>query len=205
MRKLLHTFRVSKGFILPMSIYLTTVALSITVGITVVIVTQLRFSSLQKESALAYYAADVGAMCAKYVDDTYFDAVSGLGIFPSDGVLSATTSVDDTLSSYNSYRLARSLPTLTLSQVYCATVPIFVAASSSMTYAPYTLEVGSVTENGWTSSFKMTMDLGSGATRCASVIVNKTQSFRQIISRGYSDCDSSTRIERAVIQSAQLN
>jgi hypothetical protein len=47
----------------------------------------------------------------------------------------------------------------------------------------------------------MRMDLGDGTARCANVTVNKTATYRQIISRGYNTCDagSSRFIERAVI------
>jgi hypothetical protein len=59
----------------------------------------------------------------------------------------------------------------------------------------------------------MRMDLGlaPGTTtghlyRCAKVTVNKTPSFRQIISQGYAQCDNPNgTVERAVVNTTASN
>jgi hypothetical protein len=67
-------------------------------------------------------------------------------------------------------------------------------------------EYGSPVE-GRTTTFNLRMDLGDGTERCAEVTVNKTPTFRQIISRGFNTCNfgANNFIERAVINTTESN
>jgi hypothetical protein len=100
-------------------------------------------------------------------------------------------------------RTSRGIPIVpTLGDIKCATTPVFIEASSSMTVAEY----GSPVE-GRTTTFNLRMDLGDGTERCAEVTVNKTPTFRQIISRGFNTCNfgANNFIERAVINTTESN
>lgn len=196
-----------KGFIVPLTLLVSFIILTISTGISVLLTKELYFSKLSRESQIAYYAADNAMMCAKMVDDQYIDPVSGLGIFPFDGLVDPNTYMQSVITSVNSDRSAHGFSGISLNSIKCATSAIFDASISGFTTLPYTRvnSVG-VTENGKESTYSMKMDLGDGTFRCASVLVYKTALYRQIIARGFTSCvvGSPSRIERAVIDTSDV-
>ena len=190
-----------KAFILPLTLLITTIMLAISTGISTILVKQLFFSRLSRESHTAYYAADSGLACAIYIDDAYFNQATGIGIFEYNASGTPPVTPDDVLVSVNDLRTSRSIPNIpTLGDIKCATTPIFTVASSSISVTDYGL-------TGKTTTFNLNMDLGDGTNRCAQVTVNKTATFRQIISRGFNTCNTGAVnfIERAVINTTENN
>jgi hypothetical protein len=197
-------FPTKKAFILPLTLVIITITIAVTTGISIVLIKELYFSKLSRESNIAYYAADSGLSCGVYTDDAYVDQATGIGIFQYNDTITPT----NTLASVNSYRASRGFPPLTLNDIKCATSQIFNATSTGYTVTNYahTKSNGTI-DTGKTTTFLMTMDLGDGTTRCAQVVINKTATFRQIISRGFNTCNltSSTLIERAVINTTEAD
>jgi hypothetical protein len=192
-----------KGFILPMTLLVCTIVLTIATGISIILIKELYFSKVSRDSQLAYYAADSALMCATQVDDQYTDPATGLGIFPY-GNLTTPQSV---LDKVNIGRQNRGYPAITLADIKCATSPIFDSAVSSFSYEPFTrINSNNQTENGEKAFFSMKMDLGNGTFRCANVLIYKTPTYRQIVARGYSSCGNGAAqpIERAIISTTEV-
>jgi hypothetical protein len=190
----------TRGFVLPLTLIICVIILTISAGISIILSKELYFSKLSRLSQVAYYAADNGLMCATMVDDKYVDPDTGLGIFQSDNL----TTSQMVLDKINTNRQASGLPVLALTDIKCATSGVFNAsAPTSYSVAPFT----HITSNdGVQSTFSMQMDLGGGNMRCATVTVYKTPKFRQIISRGFASCTSVGLypIERAVVSTTEI-
>lgn len=204
-KKLNSLYKVKKrGFIVPMTLLITTIILTIATGISVIITKEIFFGRLGRESKLAYYAADTAMSCASSIDEKYIDSVTGLGIFRS-----ATTTEQDVIDRINQERSKTGLLNIALTDIKCGTSLVFDTASNSSAFSvtDFTRNIPSGgTEAGKKSSFKLKMSLGDGTYRCASVVVNKTPTYRQIISRGFSSCDtSSNATERAIINTSEVN
>ncbi len=202
-------YHVSKGFILPLTMLICTIVLLISSGITVILSKQLYFSKLSKLSQIAYYSADNGVACTVMIDDKYYDPDTGYGIFPHDPLVEPTTAIANTLEQVNLARQVRNLSTLTLTDLKCATSPIFDIDpdTSNTTFTAFSrLNSQGVTENGYTTSFTMRMAIGDGNYRCARVTVNKTANYRQIISRGFATCQQNLKqsVERAVVNTTEI-
>jgi hypothetical protein len=198
----------SRGFILPLTLLLTVIVLTISAGISAVLSKELYFSKLSRESQIAYYAADDAMMCAIMVDDKYLDSSTGLGIFPYDGLADASGYIQSVLNKANADRLNRGFPQInSINDIKCAGVAIFDPATSSFSSVPFTrINTTGATENGQRSTFNMRMDLGDGSFRCSSVVVSKTINYRQVIARGFTSCrngNRTTAIERAVVNTTE--
>lgn len=191
------------GFILPMTLLVCSIILTVATGISIILVKELYFSKVSRESQLAYYAADDAMMCAVMVDDQYTDSRTGLGIFPYDNLVTPQSVLDKV----NVERQSRNLPSLVLTDIKCATAPVFDVPISSFTSNDFTRtnSLGEI-ETGQKSAFSMRMDLGDGSTRCATVLVYKTGTYRQIISRGFSSCGGGSLrpIERAIVNTTEV-
>lgn len=196
---ILHTPR-ARGFVLPLTLIICVIILTVATGISIILAKELYFSKLSRLSQVAYYAADNGLMCATMIDDKYVDPDTGLGIFQTDNL----TTSQMVLDKININRQTQGLPVLTLADIKCATSAIFTAASpTSFNAIPFT----HLTSNdGMQSQFTMKMDLGSGNFRCATVTVYKTSKWRQIISRGFATCSTTGLypIERAVVSTTEV-
>jgi hypothetical protein len=192
-----------KGFVMPLTLVICVIILTISSGITLILTKELYFSRLSRLSQVAYYAADDGMMCAVMIDDGYLDPDTGLGIFEYTAGLTA----QNVLTKINNNRTANGLPSISLNSIKCATSDIFNTAVSGYATSPYsrTNSQGAI-ENGRTSTYSMTMDLGGGTTRCAQVTINKTSKYRQIISQGYANCTTTSlyRIERAIVSTTEV-
>ncbi len=189
------------GFILIMSLVVIAIMLAISTGISNILIKQLYFSQLSRASNIAYSTADDGLSCATYIDDAYIDPATGIGIFRYDGLVSP----QNVLDKVNVSRISRlgtafpTLPSITLSTIKCANSSIFDTTTNLYTDSDvYTDPQGGT---GRSTVFMMRMGLSDGTSRCAEVTVNKTQYYRQIISRGFNTCNigSKQRVERAVI------
>jgi hypothetical protein len=211
-----------RGFVLPFTMLLTTLILFVLGSSMSLISKQVYFSKLYRESQSAYYAADDAMACTILIDDTYVGD-DGLGIFPSSTTTDPSTYIDSVISYVNTKRtdVDPSAPIITrtgVNAVKCAQSPIFDPtiskfAISGTNYVYHSPSSGD--EEGKTVSFRMYMDLGIDPYdplglrhiyRCAKITVNKTTSFRQIISQGYSNCDGSTSaVERAVVNTTISN
>jgi len=113
----------SRGFVVPFTLLISSIILTVSTAISLILVKELYFSRLSRESQFAYYAADNGLMCAIAIDDTYIDPDTGLGIFQS----SDTTDAATVLSKINAERTSQGLNQLTLSggdSIKCATSEI---------------------------------------------------------------------------------
>lgn len=197
----------SRGFVIPFTLLISAILLAISTAISLILVKELYFSRLSRESQFAYYAADNGLMCAIAIDDAYIDPATGLGIFES----SSLTTADTVLVKINEERTLRGLSQLTLSggnSIRCATSEIFNVVTNGFSVLPYTRTNSlGTSENGRTSIFTLHMSLGDNTERCAKVTVNKTSNYRQIISQGYANCPGtrgSTPIERAVVSETEI-
>ncbi len=197
-----------KGFILPFTMFIAVIVLFITVGAMTLLSKQLYFSRLYKQSQAAYYAADDAVTCATTIDDTYL-ASDGLGIFSGSSTYNTSNSghdySQDVLDTYNTQH-GTSIAFTGNNAIKCAQSLIFDPSSATSnfrivgTYTYYPPDVSIGPEIGLTSSYNMQMDLGDGTFRCAKVTINKTQSFRQIISQGYAECGNPNgAVERAVV------
>ena len=194
----LHNIKRSqKGFVLIYTLFISTIMLLLTTSISVALVKQLYFSRISRLSQAAYYAADAALMCATSIDDTYVNGV-GEGIFPSHAAL--LNEMQITFDYVNGDRLSRGLPIIeNLTDIKCAGSDIF---SEGPAYTDFSIEDGFIyqSEVGRKTTFNMRMDIGDGTFRCAKVTINKTESYRQIISQGYPNCDRSGGvIERAIV------
>lgn len=187
----------NQGFILPLTLFVCMIMLSISTSISVLLAKEIYFSRLTRLSQVAYYAADDGLMCATSIEDKFVDPDTGLGIFQYDGV----TTSQDVLTKINTERTKKGLTALTLNDIKCATAPVFDQPVSGITLTSKTFSVGGANQNGVSTTFNMKMDLGGGEYRCSTVTVNKTSSFRQIIARGFASCGAAYNftIERAIV------
>jgi hypothetical protein len=190
----------TRGFVLPLTLIICVIILTIATGISIILAKELYFSKLSRLSQVAYYAADNGLMCAKEIDDKYIDTDTGLGIFQSSNLVTS----QQVLDKVNLVRQANGQGVLALTDIKCATSAIFdTAAPTSYTVAQFT---HATPNDGMQTTFSMKMDLGDGTFRCATVTVYKTLKFRQFISRGFASCTSagSYPIERAVVSTTEL-
>ncbi|MFA5131704.1 MAG: hypothetical protein WC444_00030 [Candidatus Paceibacterota bacterium] len=198
----LHT-KSARGFALPLTLLICSILLSVATGISTILVKELYFSKVSRESQVAYYAADAGLMCATVIDDQYVDPDTGMGIFQYGSGADAST----VLAKINLAQ-GTSLTLTGVNSIKCATSEIFNTVSpNSFTVTDFsrTNSLGA-REDGKKSIFTLHMDLGGGLSRCAKVTVKKTIAYRQIISQGYTSCDTSgvTPIERAVISTTEV-
>ena len=198
-----------KGFVLPFTLLICSVILSVATSISVILVKELYFSKISRESQVAYYAADNGLMCAVDIDDTYINPETGLGIFVSSPT--GTPSASDVLAIVNAERASRGLTAMNLygsDGIKCASSEIFSPTENSFNDNQVFNRINSrgISESGRTSTFMMHMDLGDGIERCAQVTVNKTPNYRQIISQGYATCPGGfvAPIERAVVNETEV-
>lgn len=201
-----------RGFVLPFTLFICAIMILLSVSISAILTKQIYFSTIGRESQIAYYAADNAIACTLSVDETYVDE-DGNGIFPFDSTQLPSdfrTSMENILASVNSLRTLMGATTLgdTLDDIKCAQSKIFSVAPDptdftvSATKFTRDLPLGG-TEDGVTSSFMMKMDLQDGTFRCAKVTVNKTATYRQIIAQGFSRCDRPDgSIERAVVNTS---
>lgn len=185
-----------KGFVLPLTLVVCVIILTIATGISIILAKELYFSKLSRLSQVAYYAADNGIMCAMTLDDQYVDPETGLGIFAYNDAITP----EAVLQKYNQARGTN----IALNNIKCATSEIFNPASPT-NYEVSTFTRTDPVETGKTTRFSMRMDLGDGNYRCATVEINKTTTYRQIISRGFASCGTtlSYPIERAIISTSE--
>ncbi len=203
------------GFILPLTMLLMTLILLISFGITSIIVRQAKFSRIVKDSLIAYNAADMAVTCTSFIDNTYTNSSTTNGIFPTDPKLypmgTETTEISDTIDLINVGRSVRGVPTISAvpsnsDAITCGGVRIFNTSDSQISYTPFTYTKSDLsTEAGKTSTFNLKIPLSNGDFRCAKVRYNKSPSFSQIISSGYSNCEpaSRSRLERVIVSSAE--
>jgi hypothetical protein len=198
----------SKGFVLPFTLFVTSMMLLITTSISTTLIKQLYFSKLARQSQAAYYAADNAIACTMLIDDTYRDADGGF--FPYDpnvDVVNTQSYLTDKLSAVNTQRGIDGLPSLiSWDDVVCGQSTFFKVGPPNyfeVSTTPFERTLPSPltgTESGWTSTFKVKMKLDDNNFRCATVTVNKTPTWRQVISQGYALCDRPDgSVERAVI------
>lgn len=201
MKYLLIKNTTRQGFILPFTMLISALVLFIVAGSMALLSKQLYFSKVYKQSQIAYYAADDAVACAVSIDDTYLGS-DGIGIFPSNQS-GATEYIGGVLDYFNERRRDQSLTEVnSINDIECAQSKIFDSAQTGFTVlGPYSyVSPANGIEIGASVSYDMKMDLGDGTYRCAKITVNKTQSFRQIIAQGYSQCGSSSgSVERAVV------
>lgn len=192
----------ARGFVLPLTLVVCVIILTIATSISIILAKELYFSKLSRLSQVAYYAADNGLMCATMIDDQYIDPDTGSGIFQYNNL----TTNQAVLDKVNIQRVARGFPALTLNDIKCATSEIFNASTTNFTTAPFSrVDSAGNIDTGITTTFDMRMSLGSGNYRCATVMVNKTPNYRQIISRGFASCDSilGYPVERAIVSTSE--
>jgi hypothetical protein len=195
----------TRGFILPFTLVVCVIILTIATGISIILTKELYFSKLSRLSQTAYYAADNGLMCATMIDDLYLDTTIGLGIFQ----YADTPTTQSVLDTVNARRSSQGLSTITLNDIKCATSAIFDTSVTGYAVDPFSrIDSEGNVDNGKTTTFNMKMDTGNSVYRCATVVVNKTPSYRQIISRGFASCNGATYaypIERAIVSTSETS
>ena len=201
-----------RGFVLPFTLLICAIMLLISIGISSVLVKQITFSGLSRDSQIAYFAADNALACALSVEETY--SYNGAGLFLSDPSL-VNDWAADVDSKIDSIRLLREnndpqlFPlAIKRADIQCGQSYIFDTTPSGSDFTVSNIPFARVvpdtgdTEYGVTTSFKMKMKIDDSTFRCAKVTVNKTATYKQIIAQGYSRCNqSSGTIERAVVYS----
>jgi hypothetical protein len=193
----------TRGFVLPLTLVICVIILTISSGISIILAKELYFSRLSRLSQVAYYAGDDGMMCATMIDDGYIDPDTGLGIFQYTNSITPQSVLDK----INANRAASGLPVLALNSIKCATSDIFNASQSGYAAGPAVPAQTDASGNPmYTTSYSMSMDLGDGTQRCAQVTINKTSKYRQIISRGFASCLTTSvyRIERAIVSTTEV-
>lgn len=191
-----------RGFTLPLTLILSVIILTISAGISIILAKELYFSRLSRQSQIAYYAADNGLMCALMIDDHYTDPSTGIGIFEYNNLVTASSTLDN----INVDRVSRGYVAITLNDIKCATSAVFDPIATG--YAISTSTRMSPTGNQetlYTTTFSMRMDLGDSTYRCATVMVSKTATYRQVISRGFASCGTvgTVPIERAIVNTTE--
>lgn len=161
----------SRGFVIPFSLMISTIILTISLGVSFILVKEISFSKINRDSLLAYYSADEALYCAKYLDTWYRDTTQPTppNLFPLNS---------DTLN---------------------ATLGIYGLNKDNVTCDGSTLGDLSITGcsgSGCITTYRMTMDLG-GSTRCANVTVDNSTSPKYKAT-GYSNCSTSNTVERTV-------
>lgn len=191
---------VNRGFILPFTMLISTLVLLVSGSVLILLSKQLYFSKIYRQSQTAYYAADDAMMCALATDDSLIGA-DGLGIFPYSTTTDPMQHINDTLEYLNLKRALDGVPAILLNDVICGQSPIFTGNSNfTVATETYKYTFGTLLEEGITITYNVRMPLADGTYRCAKVTVNKTPSFRQIISQGYAQCDNPNgSVERAVV------
>lgn len=187
---------------LPLTLIVCVIILTIATGISIILAKELYFSKLSRLSQVAYYAADNGLMCTTMIDDQYIDPDTGSGIFQYNNLVTSQMVLDKV----NTARVAKGLTAITLNDIKCATSDVFDSSITSFAIAPFTrIDSAGSPDDGQATTFNMRMDLGDGEYRCATVIINKTTTYRQIISRGFASCNSvfAYPIERAIVSTAE--
>ena len=190
-----------RGFVLPLTLVVCAIILTISAGISIILAKELYFSKLTRQSQVAYYAADNGLMCALMIDDHYVDPATGIGIFQYNNLVTAQSVLD----SINAERQARGYSAITLNDIQCATSEIFDSSATGYELTPFSyVNSGGIAESGLTTKFSMRMDLGDGMYRCANIEVNKTPTYRQIISKGFASCSTTGTfpVERAIVNTS---
>jgi hypothetical protein len=177
MKKVYYKKYKEQGFTLILAIFLSTIVLTITLSMMSILYKQLILSTADRESQIAFFAADSGMECAYYWD------------FRADLSGSTTQSIFQTVRP-----LAVPLATLAPS---CAGQNIFVTPGPTGETA---FDQSASTVNEDSTIFYMTGLNGTQA--CAYVIVkkNKNTSTTTIESHGQNRCilGDSRRVERAI-------
>lgn len=204
--KYLKQIKKERGFILPLTLLVCSIILTVATGISIILTKELYFSKVSRDSQLAYYSADTAMMCALMVDGTYIDPLTGLGIFPYGAATDPTSEMNAVLDKVNIQRQNNNLQNLYLSDIKCATSAIFDPAISGFDSVAFSrTNSAGIVESGKTSTFNMRMDLGDGTSRCATVLISKTDKYRQIIARGFAGCDGQAHnIERAIVNTTEV-
>lgn len=234
LKKNIKNYRLQKyrnGFVLPFTMLITSLILFVMLGTMTLISKQQLFEKNDRKSQTAYYVADDAMACAIKIDDSYVNS-NGTGIFPvssstnSVTVNGATTSyayIDDVIANVNLERSLQvdangdPLQPISLLDIKCGESVIFdttptsdskFTVATTTDYRHYYINPNTGLEEieyGQTSIFSIRMLVGTNEYRCATVTVNKTESYREIISQGYSSCDpNSQRVERAIVNSTSI-
>lgn len=217
-----NTFKkIKRGFVLPFTLFICSVMILISVGISAVLSKQIYFSKLARESQSAYYAADDAVACILAIDETYTDD-NGMGIFPASSTPMTSSVADAEVTRVFDSAINRrallgpdGLPigkplADSRTDIKCGQSVIFGADFSIKdTSNPADLyqrkDILPVIEYGQTSYTTLRMEVASGVFRCAKVTINKTASWRQIVAQGYSYCDRANAVERSVVDTTVTN
>lgn len=203
-----HQLKSVQGFVLPFTLLICGIMLLISVSISTILTKQIYFSNIARGSQIAYFAADNALACVLSIEETYSDGVGGF--FPYDSSLLTTTEnlidMSNKLDNINLTRVANGFIPLasTIDNIRCAQSEIFntsALVSDFRADTTFSRDIdGGGTEEGKTSNFLMKMKIADNDYRCARITLNKTASYKQIISQGYSRCDRPNgSIERAVV------
>lgn len=189
-----------KGFVMPFTLLICSIMILITTSVSAILLKQIYFSQLARQSQIAYYAADTAMQCAITVDETYHSGV--YGIFPYDSSDSGNPGAADE-QILDAFDATTGNKPSSYEDIKCAQSFIFKNENND----PTKYEHEAITYlglDGYTSRFNMQMDVGDGTFRCAKVIVKKTTAWRQIIVSGYSSCSKgSNTIERAIVNETE--
>jgi hypothetical protein len=183
MKNILFKTKNSKAFVIPFSLLISTIILTISLGVSLILVKEIFFSKLTKDSLLAYYAADEALSCAQYFDYKYQNPENGTKFFP----FYESTDMDDSL--------LYSLPSYKVSDLICSGSYLNLKNIS----IDCNLTPREDNNRKCITRYKVEMDLGGGEYRCADMVVdNHTSAETKYISTGYSTCDASNvnRVER---------
>lgn len=194
----------NRGFVLGIAMIVLTVLLTLSISITIILLRDLRGSSISYDTRVASALADSSLLCAESIFKNYKSVGNDRSLFPVVTTLSPNTH-------FNSGDFAYVDPTT----VGCFDVPIFQAGLTSAPAAPAT---GTVSAAGYEATTTVTMSTVQAYDRGARVLVQiKRSDFARsacaeiemhttstgavlIIGRGKVPCDSTVRVERVVVK-----
>lgn len=220
----------NNGYILAFTLIVVSILLLVSMSVSRIMVKEIFFSRLIELSKGAYFAADSGIECAKYLDSNFRDDSSGISL-----ILNSTSTDDGALdflgnANQNIFNASTTVINNTNitspSGVYCnsddntynqifgayASTPEAVESNLSNLLSSYNI-VGDT--NNATTTFGLIIkdtdpNTGNETNRCALVIFSKTKSSFAtstsesfgIISTGYSSCDANnrSRVSRTIFE-----
>jgi Tfp pilus assembly protein PilX len=167
-----NTQNTQKGFTLIFAIFLSTIILSITLSMMYILYKELVLSTVDRESQIAFFAADVGMECGQYWD------------FRAD--LNGSTTQSYFIQGVNAVAVPPSL--------YCAGQNILTNVGPNGEAA--------FSRDSATEKTTFYLDKIGGGSSCATVIITKLshETTSKIESHGYNRCLASDprRVERAI-------
>ncbi len=196
----------NRGFVLGIAMIVVAVLLTLTIAISIVMLRDLRQSSISYDTRIAATLADSATMCAESVFKNFKnDGTVNRSLFPVINAFLATHFDSNT----------GNFPYVDPTTVGCFDVPLFPSAFTVTSAGPATTTVSNATYISTTTISVSNVSTYSGGAKvnvqikrfdfprfaCAEIEMHTTSTGAVlIIGRGKVPCDSSSRVERVVVK-----